>query len=205
MRLVEKIKKSRRLIIDDFYSRNDNKNIEYEENNLQVISERNSSGKNVEKNYMNSPSLDNIIEENGESNCIFNIIESNVLTLDNNELVASKEKTINYNSIFAKNLNLPNKKIESSFETENEISQSNINTVKLNNTDNLNPFCYKIENYCNIIEEIKKNQRHLFSFIEDSENASNFRYKNSCDSVSKKIIFKQLILIKFIFYFFNYF
>ena len=31
MRLVEKIKKSRRLIIDDFYSRNDNKNIEYEE------------------------------------------------------------------------------------------------------------------------------------------------------------------------------
>lgn len=178
-------------------------NDEIEENNLQIVCDRNSSSGIIqsERNFDSLNSFSNnpekIIDEENMPQINLNSLESSIINIGKD--FGEKEKSIN--SLFGKKNE--NKKFDKSLENGNNSSQSNTVTVELNNTNNNNPYCYKIDNYYKIIEEMKKNNQNHLSLMTESD-VSNFKIKNYSDSDSKLILITiENCLYSYIFLFIN--
>lgn len=163
---------------------------ENEENNLNIVSERKSSS-GIMPSEKKSTLINNAINQSenifGQENIYhLNFLESRIINISK-EL---GEKEISNSYLCAKGFGKI--KLDKNLETENDSSYSNITTVKLNNTDNNNPYCYKIDNYYKIVEEMKQNNNNHFSLATESDK-SNLHIKNSVNSDGKTFFIFLLI------------
>ena len=156
-----------------------------EENNLNIVSGRKSySG--IMPSEKKSTLINNSINQSenifGQENIYhLNFLESSI----NNISKELGEKEISNSFLSAKGFGKI--KFDKNLETENDSSYSNVTTVKLNNTDNNNPYCYRIDNYYKIVEEMKQNNNNHFSLVTESDKSS-LPIKKSINSDGKTFL-----------------